>query len=274
MRVYTQLAMFLILGAVVLVMGQACGPSPQTAETVKKRVVTNTNNTNGDGGNSTPTPTPAPTATPDPGSTGVPGGGSKPPFGGGGVTANQYGIAEGASLLGQITGEAKNPASPTTPVTVYFFVDGAQGTGMSGGTVVANQPSLGNSGGNTRFIYTLPDQFRNDQMHKLYVYAFINNAYVQLPGSPFDFAAHAPKQAGRDFYAANVQGQLNCTACHAVNYDANLSQLLNRPRAFGGTATNNALNTKGTGGGGHGGGAPCGGACSAAIQQWWAIEYQ
>ncbi len=253
MRLLKQLSICLILGGIVVSLGQACGQmEPQNR-------AASSSSSSRDGGNN-----------------GGSGGGSG--SGSGAGLANSYGYADPVTALGSVGGEAKDPADPNATVTVFFFVNGPSGTGQAAGSVSASQPGLGNSGGARRFLFQLPAQFRNGSTQTLYAYAFINGAYQQIGGSPQTYAAYTPTPAGQSFYAANLQSQFQsrCIACHSVGYEAQYANLLSPTKYRGGTAANNALVVKASGGSGHGGGSHCGGVnggLCAQIQQWWALEF-
>lgn len=199
--------------------------------------------------------------------------------GSGAGQANAYGYADPVAALGTIGGEAKNPTDPSATVTVYFFVNGPSGTGTTAGTVLANQPGLGNTGGANRFAYQLPPQFRNGTIQTLYAYAFINGVYQQLGGSPQDYAAYTPTAAGQNYYSSTLQSQFQnrCAQCHAVAYNSQYASLLGPTKFKGGTAASNDLINYASGGNGHGGGNHCPGGKNAGlcaqIQQWWNLEF-
>jgi hypothetical protein len=71
----------------------------------------------------------------------------------------------------------------------------------------------------------------------------------------------------------------SCAGCHPgeVNYDNHYTLLIDAAPVNGGTATNNRLILKASGGLNHGGNNRCGninaGIC-ADLQQWWAAEFQ
>jgi len=262
-KIVHQIILCLILGIVVVTLGQACGKLEAISENQ-----TDATSSGGGGG------------TPSPGQICPPG--STLPIcqtgGGGGGNANAFGFANTVSALGTISGEAKNPAALTTPVTVYFFINGPQGTGTSAGSILANQPSLGNQGGANRFVYTLPTEFRNGVTRQLYIYTMINGVYQQLGGSPQTYTAYTPTAAGQAYYESTVRPQLQtrCQNCHGVLYAGHYANLLNPTKAGGGTALNNELINK-MAGMNHGGGNFCGGGKNAApcslIQQWWNLEF-
>ena len=99
-----------------------------------------------------------------------------------------------------------------------------------------------------------------------------------LPGMPVSYTAYTPSAAGISYFNQNVIPALanSCAACHSTNLEAQFAGLLTPTPANGGTATNNSLVIKGSGGDGHGGGNVCGGQngspCSQ-FQTWWDIEF-
>lgn len=257
MRVLKPLAICLILGGIVVSFGQACGPM----STPQNKTSASSSSTSS-GGSNTP----------------APGGGSNTPApggGGSGTSGNPYGFINPVSTLGSVYGEARDPANPMASVMVYFFVDGPQGSGLSAGQVLANQPSLSSNGGNTKYTYQLPAEFRNGASHTLYAYAFVGGQYQQLSGSPQTYVAYAQTAAGQAYYEANLRPQLqtSCARCHTVSYTAHFSNLLTPPKHRGGTATNNDLINKMAG---HAGGTFCtnksAGLC-ATVQNWWNLEF-
>lgn len=214
-----------------------------------------------------------------PASTRSPTDGGTSTIGAGSTLANAYGYIDPVSSLGTVTGEVKDPANPTVSQTVFFFVNGPQGQGLSAGSIVANQPSLGNSGGNTRFLYVLPAEFRNGSVQTLYAYALIGGTYQQIGGSPHTYAAYTPRPEGKAYYEANLLPtfQQRCVACHAVSYSGHYSNLLSPTRFKGGTATNNDLINYISGTNRHGGGNFCGAGKSSGlcltVQNWWNLEF-
>ena len=199
--------------------------------------------------------------------------GLPPPTGG----PNSTGRLLFVNDVGFISGWAQDPDSPSLTLLIRFYLDGPPGVGTLVNTVVANKPGIGTHTGHY-FEYKIPPAFIDNTPHDLYAVIVIPDREISISGSPQNYVAFTPREAGRVFYMNNLFGSLGsqCSGCHAVNYDAHYNSLL-IPNLFdGGTATNNRLINKASGQG-HGGGSHCtnknSGLCSD-LQQWWRIEFQ
>lgn len=273
MRVLKQIGICLVLGGVVVSLGQACGQM----ETQNKSSTSTSSGIGGSGSGggggqvdlsiclTVPT-------LPICQGVNIPGG-----SGSGSGLANSFGYADPVTPIGSVNGEAKDPANPNATVTVFFFVGGPSGSGQAAGSTVANLPGLGNTGGAHRFSHTLPAQFRNGVAQTVYAYAFINGTYQLIGNGQQTYAAYTPTAAGQTFYTQNLQTQFQsrCASCHSVSYEAQYANLISPTKYRGGTSSTNALVVKASGQG-HGGGSHCGGVNAglcAQIQQWWALEF-
>jgi hypothetical protein len=184
------------------------------------------------------------------------------------------------TALGRVYGWAFNPKDASASLDVALYVDGPKGTGTMVGTVTANKPGNdGNAPGDHAFTLDLPDAFRNGKQRDIYGYAMIDGQEKALSTLPTKYTAYAFSQAGRDFYAANIQGRLGgCGGCHTISYEQQFYSLITPSPVKGGTATNNQLINKAaqTNGTSHGGGQSCGNPSAspcAEFQRWWQIEF-
>lgn len=182
--------------------------------------------------------------------------------------------------LGRVYGWAFNPKDANGVLEVTLYVDGPKVTGKEVGTVTANKPGNdGNAPGDHAFTLDLPDAYRNGKEREIYGYTTINGQEKPLSTLPTKYTAYAFSQAGRDFYAANVQGRLGgCGGCHTISYEQQFYSLITPSPVKGGTVTNNQLINKAaqTNGTSHGGGQSCGNANAspcAEFQRWWQVEF-
>jgi hypothetical protein len=196
--------------------------------------------------------------------------------GGTAPSAGKGGKIFDVSSLGRVLGWAADQGDQAAQVTVALYLDGAKGTGTAVGTVKADKAGAdGNTPGDHAFQFDLPETARNGKPHKLY--AYVDD--VLIGGAAFTFTSYAFTKAGRDYYEANVKGQLaQCAGCHTVSYEQQYYSMIAPSPAQGGTATNNQLINKPsqTNGVSHGGGQRCTSANAAPctqFQQWWKLEF-
>lgn len=185
------------------------------------------------------------------------------------------------SPLGEIEGWAVDEADLSQTITIAYYVDRPAG-GTPDGEQLANQAGFdGNQAGNHRFSFTLEDKHRDGNPHTLTLIMKSATQQGSLFSKPQSFVAYAPSQEGQEFYQTELLPSLNlvCQGCHPdeVNYNHHYALLLKDPPSQGGTATNNHLITKASGGLNHGGGNQCGnlnGGVCGLLQQWWQIEFE
>lgn len=182
--------------------------------------------------------------------------------------------------LGKVYGYAFDPADTTKFVTVTLYSDGPKGTGKAAGTMTANAGgSDNNTPGDHAFVGTLPSALLDGKAHDLYAYATIDSVETALSDTATKFTAYAFSAAGRNYYEANVKGQMGtCQACHVISYEQQFYSLIAPSPAQGGTALDNQLIDKPsqTNGVAHGGGLKCATANSSpcsVFQAWWKVEF-
>lgn len=181
------------------------------------------------------------------------------------------------SSRGLVSGWAVDSVDQNAVLDVHIYADGPAGSGVFLATVAANQTGLGGTRAGHYFVYQLPASFANGDSHTLYIYGDTPDAANLLPGMPVNYTAYTPSTQGIAYFNQSVAPALNaCVGCHSISIDAQFASLLTPTPANGGSATNNSLVIKGSGGNGHGGGNICGGPSGspcAQIQQWWNIEF-
>ena len=181
------------------------------------------------------------------------------------------------SATGTISGWASEPDNDQINIKVNFYIDGPSGTGTLVGETIADLEGFDNeTPGPHAFQVALPADLIDNKEHTLYAYAIIAGNEVALASSPKTYTAFGKKPGGADFYNANVANTLGrCQACHTFNYDSHWASLATPTPAGGGTATNNTLYNKVSGGVDHAGGTFCnegGSPCSQFIN-WWNFEF-
>jgi cytochrome c553 len=191
-----------------------------------------------------------------------------------------FGRISEVTALGRVYGWAFDPKDTSAQLNVTLYVDGPKGMGTMVGTVMANRPGNdGNAPGDHAFTFDLPDVYRNGKTRDLYAYAAFGADEKALSTLPTKYTAYAFSQAGRDFYATNVQGRLgSCGGCHTISYEQQFYSLITPAPNKNGTGTNNQLINKAaqTNGTSHGGGQSCGNANAspcAEFQRWWQVEF-
>lgn len=182
------------------------------------------------------------------------------------------------SITGRVTGWIYDAQQSNTIFDAHIYADGPVGVGTLLATVPANEIGPGGLTAGHYFFYTLPASFANGQPHDLYVYGDQAISDNLLPGMPYNSTAYTPTAAGRNFYDATLGPQLasSCTGCHDNSYEGRYPSLVSPSPFSGGSASNNDLVIKASGGASHGGGSFCNGVGNglcADIQQWWNLEF-
>jgi hypothetical protein len=192
----------------------------------------------------------------------------------------QLGRITDITALGRVYGYAFDPQNLNIAVQVNFYVDGPKGTGVAAGSTMANKPGDdANQAGDHAFSIDLAEGFRNGKQREIFAYALIGTEEKPLSSLGTKYTAYAFSQAGRDFYAANVQGRMGgCAGCHTISYEQQFYSMIAPSPAKGGTASNNQLINKPaqTNGAAHGGGQSCANAAAspcADFQRWWQVEF-
>lgn len=182
------------------------------------------------------------------------------------------------SNSGSVWGYARDTVNKNQILNVRFYVDGEAAIGRYAGQAFANQLSSGPNAGHF-FTYQLPAEFVDGRSHALYMYVVDERAENLL--APVSFAGYTPK--AQAVFGEQIKGfvQSNCTRCHDSywQYSTLYSGPLLKPTpAQGGTATNNLLIKKMSGGVSHTGGMFCPNGLNdplcAEIQRWWTAEFK
>jgi hypothetical protein len=229
-----------------------------------------------------PTPTPKPTISPMPGVTPKPSAGpSGSPSASPTPTPTGIPLKSGelstVTAVGRVTGWAIDPANLNAMIDVSIYVDGPEGSGILAAETVANLSGFDGGNGNRHaFAVNLDPEFNTGTARMIYVYADVGG--MLKPIGQKSYTSYAPKDAGRTFFANNLQNTLTqrCGGCHGVGYEQQYADLIQPPPDQGGTALNNLLLNKPSAQVAHGGGNICGGANGAPcslFQQWWTIEF-
>lgn len=196
-------------------------------------------------------------------------------------TSSGYaGSLDSAAAYGTVYGWAASVASPGTILTVYFYHnDTGTGLGTLIGTAVANQAGPNNTGPSVGhyFNFTVPAQYRDGVVHKLYAYAAEAKPENLLPGAPLSYAAYNQNAAARTYFDNTVKPAMTrCAQCHTVDYNIFYYDLIAPPKYQGGTALDNTLINKPSLTIPHGGGMICASKnaspCSL-FQNWWNMEF-
>ncbi|MGE0763167.1 MAG: hypothetical protein AB7N80_07815 [Bdellovibrionales bacterium] len=178
---------------------------------------------------------------------------------------------------GRITGWALNPTNPAAKVRVYFYMDGPVGSGVALGNVLANIVDVGAYSGNY-YSFQIPSQYIDNRTHQLYMYLGDAVASNLSPETPLNYGAYVRTVAGNNYFNTNILPTINsqCNNCHTMNIDLAFTNLIIPTPANNGTASTNNLITNARGSehpfNGCNGGINSG--LCAAIQQWWAIQFQ
>lgn len=186
------------------------------------------------------------------------------------------------TVRGQVQGWAVDIGAQASSVVVNFYIDGPKGTGTLIGSATANltNPPSGFSGKHG-FLYQIPSQYLNGSSRTLYTDApsLSGGSSTALKESPYSFQLYTPKAS--NYYTSTLLPALtsSCQSCHTVGSSfleldsAFYDHLISPLKQLGGSATNNYLHIKASGGMSHGGGNVCGGGSPCAqIAAWWARE--
>lgn len=197
------------------------------------------------------------------------------------------GEIQDVTAIGEVYGWAVFPDDASVILTVDIYIDGDATTGTLLGSQIANLEGFDNGyDGNHAFRAQIPNEFRDGKNHTITAFADINGNVEPVFSKEFNFKAYLPTQAGQAYYANTLRPllQTSCGGCHggnlapAVNYNAQYDYILSPNPAKTGTALDNTLINKASGGMNHSGGNRCGGngkngnPC-AQIQTWWNMEF-
>jgi hypothetical protein len=194
----------------------------------------------------------------------------------------------GVNTSGLVSGWALDPADTDRKVAVAFYLDGPVGQGVKIGVTVATGFGIGGSKYiGHYFSFRIPAQYIDNNQHSIYAYAGTEDAAGLLPSTPKTYAAFAMTQDFQDYFTSDISPYFNnptnmggkgcnVSGCHAgqVSVDQFFIPLSTPSPFIGGTATNNALYLRMTGGMGHAGGSFCGDTsfCSD-LRAWWALQF-
>lgn len=183
------------------------------------------------------------------------------------------------SEFGSLYGYARSVASPSSQLTIEIYVDGDRASGTGLGSVMASEKGSGGNFEGHYFNFQMSEMYLDGKPHQIYVYAIDAGQAYLIAGKAIPATMYAPKPDGKKFFDENLSGvlQKNCSSCHQdFDYDTYYMALISPTPAQGGTASNNFLIQKISGGKTHSGGNVCGSVnnspCSL-IQQWWAREF-
>lgn len=211
------------------------------------------NNNGGGGGNSNTPPPPGPPS-----------------------ASGKTGQVISVNSAGQVYGWARDPASPGTKLTVFFYRDNpANAGGTLLGSIVADDPGLGGNNGYF-FSFNIPQAMIDNRTHNLYVYMDSATQANAISGAhPMAYGAYRMTQAGINHYNANLANRINtnCTICHAFSIESGFYNMLSPTPFDGGTVNNNNF-IQNANGQAHpiNGCNQVAGLCDA-IRQWWTIEF-
>lgn len=190
------------------------------------------------------------------------------------------GSIDSALPTGTIYGWAASVQNPGAILTVYFYHnDTGVGLGTLIGSATANLAGPNNVGPSVGHYYnfTIPAQFRDGAVHKLYAYAVEAKAENALPSSGLSYASYNQNPAARTYFQNTVRPAMTaCMGCHSVDYDIFYYALITPPKYQGGTALNNNMINKPSNTIAHGGGNVCGsknGSPCNLFQTWWTMEF-
>jgi len=174
--------------------------------------------------------------------------------------------------LGDVYGYAAHSADSSEKLTVRFYIDGDENSGIELSSVVASNPGFsGGIPGGHLFKISVPDLHRDGTSKMLYAYTTIDGESVELKNSPITFTSWLPKGSGA-FYDGNVGNSFTqCANCHNNRSYSDFSKLIDPSPAAGGTATNNILYQRAHNQG-HSG-ANCNATCEQFLQDWWVDEF-
>ncbi len=189
------------------------------------------------------------------------------------------GRIENGGAAGTLQGWAIDIQNPTVKINVVLYVDGPVGTGTLLGTVAAsgNGPGAPFTQGHS-FTFTLPANLTNGSAHDIYGYGISAVAANQFPGPAKRLSSYAPTPAGINYFNTTMKPllQSKCSSCHFVDHAVQYNYLSFPAPNGGGTALNNTLINKISGGVSHSGGNICGNKNTSPclqMQTWWALEF-
>lgn len=185
------------------------------------------------------------------------------------------------SVVGEVEGWAVNNDDVTQTVTIKFYLNGLPGAGTEIGTTIANLAGYdGDTPGDHRFRFQVPAANCNGSTYVLFAIMSQDTLEKEIVNKPDNFTAYTSQQAGMNYYISTLRPALTgCESCHVgeVNYANHYLKILDPSPAEGGTATNNRLIIKASGGDNHGGGNLCPGGIDTApcslMQAWWHTEF-
>ena len=193
-------------------------------------------------------------------------------------------VAEILSIdsFGKVYGYAMLSSMPSQKLQISIYIDGVAGAGVFQQKVDANLVGNGGTFGGHFFEYQIPELYSAGQPHVLYAYAGEETAAKLINGNGKNFVAYSFSTAGQNYFDANLKPIFTnrCTSCHNAqdsSYQNRFMALLNPTPAAGGTAVNNLLIRKLSGGAAHSGGNICGSVSNSPcslIQEWWRIEFE
>lgn len=171
-------------------------------------------------------------------------------------------------------------------LNVDVYLNGGVEVGDFIGSIPANQEGFdGGFDGNHAFRLTVPEEYRNGETQSISFYADIDGRMESVLPDEFTFRAFTPTTEGQAYYNSTLRPLLQngCGGCHgnrapAVNYNSHYEYILSPNPAKIGSATNNVLINKASGGMNHGGNNRCGangknGSPCTEIQRWWQLEF-
>jgi cytochrome c553 len=179
------------------------------------------------------------------------------------TTATDNGFFRSFDFTGQVDGFAYDRSNPALQVPVEFYT--ALYTPGATPFASATANSVGSSGGvagNHRFSLNIAANLPTASASvTLYAYAVIGGSRKAIGESPKTVTVYKKNPAGKAFFEATLRPILvaNCERCHGSIgiHESTYLNLLNPTPGNGGTATNNLVYRKASGGG-HSGGNVCG----------------
>ena len=173
-----------------------------------------------------------------------------------------YGYFRSTDLTGEIDGFAYDKSNPTlqVPIEIYTapYVAGSQALLSSTANAIG---SAGGVAGNHRFALNIASSLPASGKVTIYIYAVIGNSRKSLADSPKTFSVYKKNPDGRAYFDSTAKAIFTSSCeragCHGPRaYDEMYLNLLNPTPDGGGTATNNLLYRKASGGS-HSGGNVC-----------------
>ncbi|MBC86288.1 MAG: hypothetical protein CL677_03835 [Bdellovibrionaceae bacterium] len=203
--------------------------------------------------------------------------GAGPGGGGGGGALSQGTMAE-VSLLGRVSGFARNPDDAAEEVDVLIYVGGDASTGTLIATVTADERGPGGSQSGHYFSYQLPSEYLNGNSVTVYAYSMTDDPENLLEAAPKTARAWEINEDAESFWASNIEPELSqrCSRCHTNHtYEGRFFALSSPLPGEGGSSSNNLIYNKVSGQTGHSGGTFCSGSslCSN-LQNAWNLQFQ